>query len=461
MSDWPACVAVAYSGGRDSTALLYATARLAAAQPGACVVALHVHHGISAQADAWLEHAEQQCAHWATQGLPIRLLSTRLALSFQSGDSVEAEARRARYQALADMAEQAGAEVVLLAHHRQDQAETFLLQALRGAGVAGLAAMPTWVERDGITWARPWLGRDRTEVEAYVREHGLTYIDDDTNADIRYARNRLRLTVWPALRGQFPQVDVALGQAAHHSADAQWCLQQWADKELAAMMVTPEAGQGARLDAQAWAARPAPERRELLRHWYKHVTGQGLSRAWVARLADEVPASLVAEGSAHWPGIDLGLYRGHLIWQRHVPASGAQALPPTVLAGMLEPSPCVLQIHGPGVFELPQWGGALQVGQACEGMRGLPWSCLRELRVAARTGGETFQIAANRPARSLKKQFQAAGVPAWMRGAPLFYAGEQLVFVPGLGVDGRVEQGPAQSAACLTWLSLPFGDIKG
>jgi tRNA(Ile)-lysidine synthase len=174
-------VAVAYSGGRDSTALLHATARIAAQLGGVHVWALHVHHGLSVQADGWLAHAQAQCALWAAQGLPVSLLYRQLHLQPRRGDSIEALAREARYRALGEMAREAGCELVLLAHHRRDQAETFVLQALRGAGVAGLSAMPREVQRGGLCWARPWLAQSRVAVQAYVAQHQLSYIDDDSN----------------------------------------------------------------------------------------------------------------------------------------------------------------------------------------------------------------------------------------------------------------------------------------
>src|SRR3989338_5485517 len=200
----PVCVAVAFSGGRDSTALLHATAVAARDWPGATVVALHVHHGLSAQADGWpgaglapllaprgwgakadgwQRHAEAACQVWAAEGLPVRLLCRRVRLNLSVGDSVEAVARAARYTALQEMAREAHADLLLLAHHRQDQAETLLLQALRGGGLAGLAGIPRDVIREGVRWVRPWLDHPRSAIEAYVAAHGLVYIDDDSNAD--------------------------------------------------------------------------------------------------------------------------------------------------------------------------------------------------------------------------------------------------------------------------------------
>ncbi|MDP1789388.1 MAG: tRNA lysidine(34) synthetase TilS, partial [Methylibium sp.] len=141
----PRGLAVAYSGGHDSTALLHATL-VAARETGLAVHALHVHHGLSAHADAWLAHCEAQCRRWARRGLPVAFHSVRVQLACRPGDSLEAVARTARYAALRTLAVEQGVALVLLAHHQRDQAETLLLQALRGAGVAGLAGLPASIE---------------------------------------------------------------------------------------------------------------------------------------------------------------------------------------------------------------------------------------------------------------------------------------------------------------------------
>ena len=133
------------------------------------------------------------------------------------------------------MALAGGADLVLLGHHRRDQAETFLLQALRGGGVAALAAMPKLARRDGITWARPWLDVPREAIEAYAREHRLRWVEDDSNDDDRFARNRLRLRVWPALVGAFGDAEVVLADAATRMAHAAAALDESAASDLATM----------------------------------------------------------------------------------------------------------------------------------------------------------------------------------------------------------------------------------
>src|SRR5437868_2887228 len=207
-------VAVACSGGRDSVALLHATAR-ACETLATRVVALHVHHGLMAEADRWAADLAALCARWN-----VAFACERLAGAPAAAQSVEAWARRERYAALGRMARAAGAGIVLLGHHAHDQSETVLLQALRGAGPAKLAAMPRIVERDGLTWARPWLARTGAEIAAYVAPLGVEVACDPSNTDPRFARSRLRAAVLPAFRQAFPEVDGALAAAARRAGEA-------------------------------------------------------------------------------------------------------------------------------------------------------------------------------------------------------------------------------------------------
>jgi tRNA(Ile)-lysidine synthase len=425
------CVAVAYSGGRDSTALLHATIQAAGAD-GLLVLALHVHHGLSEHADGWLAHAEAQCRRWADEGLPVRLLSHRLQARPHAGESVEAWARQARYRALRQMALEAGASIILLAHHRRDQAETLLLQAFRGAGVAGLAGMPGEIERDGITWVRPWLDKPREAVEAYLRQHRLSHIEDDSNADARFARNRLRLKVWPALVDAFPQVEASLADAATWASQASDALDELAAIDL--KTVASSAG----LNVKAWHSLSSARRVNVLRAWLKQHAKLPAPASLVQRLCVE----LHGLGSAQWPlpSGSLRRHRGHLKF--------LAAMPALTDASPREPT---LSIRRAGNYKLPGWGGHLSAMRVKE--NGVPLAWLAHLELRARVGGEQFQMAIGRPPRSLKKQYQAANVPAWNRDGPLVYSGDQLIFVPGLGLDARVLALPGQAQMSLQWQS--------
>jgi tRNA(Ile)-lysidine synthase len=423
------CVAVAYSGGRDSTALLHATA-MNGAKDGFDVVALHVHHGLSKQADAWLAHGAAQCAAWAANGLPVRFVSLRLKALPSKGASVEAWARQARYRALRVMAVEQGADIVLLAHHRRDQAETLLLQALRGGGTAALSGMPAQAVRDGITWARPWLAVPRDAIEHYVQLHGLTHIEDDSNTDTRFARNRLRWTVWPALTQAFPQAEASFADSAAWAQEATACLRDLAAIDLAAIATT----QG--FNVTTWAALSDARRSNALRAWLAAQMGTAAEATLINRLMHELPVS----GSATWDasrGV-LKRYRGVLTFHAEVKSAGVTPMRETTLS-----------VHRAGTYRLPGWSGSLVATRVKQDGVALAWLGHVELR--ARQGAEQFQAGLLRPARSLKKQFQAAGVASWHRDGPLLFSGGQLVFVPGLGVDARVIALPGQPQVVLRW----------
>lgn len=285
-------LAVAVSGGRDSTALLHATVRQALGC-GVHVHALHVHHGLMPQADAWWQHAQAQCQRWARRGLPVSFHGRRLNTKPSPGDSVEAWARRERYRVLAEMASELEAGIVLLAHHRRDQAETVLLQALRGSGAAGLSAMPDKTEREGIVWIRPWLHMPAHAVEAYVKRYRLAFVVDPSNAHARFARSRLRAQVWPAFGRAFPGAEAALDAVARRMQEAQACLVALAEAD---------ANGGAVVDGglalAAWTALSSPRRANVLRHWAQSWSHVGLPESLLERLLLEVPAS---RPGAQWP----------------------------------------------------------------------------------------------------------------------------------------------------------------
>lgn len=298
----PPRIAVAASGGRDSTALLHATAR-AARGSSLTVHALHVHHGLMPQADDWWRHLQDQCVRWARRGLPVRFHGRRLEGAPASGDSVEAWARRERYAALADMAREQGVRMVMLAHHRQDQAETVVLQALRGAGPAGLSAMPVHIERDGIEWVRPWLEWPASAVAAYARRHRLRFVHDPSNEDGRYARSRLRQTVWPVFEGAFPGLEAAMSAVARRMQEAQAALIELTRQDA---HLATEAGA---LTIAVWSGLSAPRRALLLRHWAAQWSSVGMPETLLARLMLELPRSRPGH---RWPAPGGVLQRDRL-----------------------------------------------------------------------------------------------------------------------------------------------------
>lgn len=404
---------MAASGGLDSTALLHATARLATPL-GLQVHALHVHHGLQPEADGWLRGVAAQCRRWARGGLDVVFHGHRLQGQPARGESVEAWARRERYRALAAMARDAGCTHVLLAQHRRDQAETVLLQALRGAGPAGLAAMPAAIERDGILWLRPWLAQPREAIEAYLHRWRLRTVSDPSNAQPRFARSRLRTQVWPALQAAFPDAEAALVAVAGRASEVRALVDEVAAEDLARV----RDGVGLRL--QAWRALSDARRVAVLRRWLAEVLAPGWPETIVQRLLRELPAA----PAGCWPAgaVELRRHRDRL----QVVTPQPQPEPPQARA---------IDLSRPGEYPLYPWHGVLQVQAVREG--GVPAALLRHCELRPRRGGEQFQSHAARPPRSLKKQFQAHGVARWARNVPLVFAGELLLWVPGLGVDAR------------------------
>jgi tRNA(Ile)-lysidine synthase len=436
-------IAVAYSGGQDSTALLHAT--LAEATPlGVDVVALHVHHGLSPNADAWLAHCEDQCRRWARRHPGLSFVAHRLTTRPTRGESVEAWARQARYRALRQMAVANDATRILLAHHRRDQAETLLLQALRGAGVAGLSGMPRSVTRDSIEWLRPWLDQPREAIDAYVRRHRINHIADESNDDPRFARSRLRRDVWPALVGAFAQAEAALSATADWAQEATAALDELARMDLDRIEVT-KAGESSSFSLRTWLALTQARRSNALRAWLKVHMGTPAGASLVWRLMRELPVAR----SGRWPvgNGELRLHRGVLKFAATVPSASAGVPCENTPS---EPCERTLSVRRAGLHALPGWGGRLQVTRVRAD--GIPLAWMAHVDLRPREGAEQFQAGIGRPPRSLKKQFQSAGVPAWERNGPLVYSGGKLVFVPGLGLDARVIGLPGQALVTLRWL---------
>ena len=445
------CVAVAFSGGPDSLALLHATCCSAAAL-GIEVVALHIHHGLLPEADGWLRWAQRLCGRWRRQGWPLRLRWAHLDGAPQPGDSTEAWARRGRYAALARLALEEGAPLVLLAQHRRDQAETVLLQALRGGGPAGLAAMPRLVQRQGVYWARPWLDQPRSTLAAYLARHRLRPLLDPSNNDTSLARNRLRLQVWPALAAAFGDVDTALAGVARRSHEAAAALAELAALDLA-LLVDAQGW----LQVAGWRQLSSARQANALRAWWAGQAGQGAPQSLVQRLLAEVPP----QGEGRWPagaGAWCVLQRGALRW---VGAPDADAVGRPAQPVPLSSTPAVpdaINLSRPGCWHLSDladqagqidWAGCFEVVPCQTG--GADPALLRALQPRQRAGGERFQLQPNSLPRSLKKQYQALGLLASTRRGPLLWAADRLVFVPGLGLDARCHAPSGTPQLALRW----------
>ena len=443
MAAGQAAVAVACSGGPDSMALLWVVWRCAG-QMGLRTHALHVQHGLQTVARNWPDFIARECARWSRRHPelePIRLHVQALPGRPSRGQSVEAWAHEGRHAALQSMALQQGIDLLLLAHHRADQAETFLLQALRGAGPQGLAAMPARQWRQGVCWARPFLGHSRQAVRGVLVQAKLRSVDDPSNADTVLARNALRHTVWPALQSAFPQVEAALAGAALRCAQSLETMEQGVLADLARCgMHEPFDAPDWRLNLSAWSTVSAARRSQMLRKWW-------------ANCGVQAPSSLVDGVSTHafdpscaqrWPmddGHELRWYRGVLsVSGRRLARAVRRAVPE---GARHEPKatsdPLQWMARRSGTKRLPGWGGRLILRRAGPGETGADLALPLALQLRARSSEDRFRLAPLGSARPLKKQFQARAVPAWDRLGPVVADDQgRLLWVPGLGWDARV-----------------------
>lgn len=397
---------VAFSGGIDSTVLLHALATSAERERTA-IVAIHVNHGLHPDAGAWERHCRQ-----FTEQLGVRYLSRRITVTDDAKSSVEAAARQARYAVLQTLVEPG--DCVLSAHHEEDQAETLLLNLLRGSGVAGLAGIGAVQDFAAGRLLRPLLGVPGEAIRDYARRHELSWIDDPSNADTRFDRNFLRHEILPQLAARWPAVSARLRQSADLASEASSLLKDLADIDLAA------AGNPWRLDLEVVRALRPARQRNLLR---QAINLCGLPPPPATRLYQAIheliPARKDAQPLVVWPGVELRRYRGRLYILPAMPEAPQE--PEEAL------SPGRMLDLGPGMGRLallPDVAGGVDPGLARSG-----------LRVCYRHGGEAIRPAGRVRTQKLKKLLQQEGIVPWMRERlPLLYCGDKLVAVADLWV---------------------------
>ncbi|MFP1679788.1 tRNA lysidine(34) synthetase TilS [Alloalcanivorax sp. C16-2] len=406
---------LAFSGGLDSTVLLHL---LAGAGLGARLTALHVDHGLHPDSAAWAAHCQTVARH-----LGVAFESTKVTVDRAAG--LEAGARDARYRALTA---RAGSATLITAHHRDDQAETLLLRLLRGAGVAGLAAIREHGRRGDTPLWRPLLGLSRRRLLERAEQGGWSWLEDPSNTDQSLDRNYLRGTVLPALSRRWPGVLATLARAADHQAEAAALLDERAAEDAAALGAT-----GDRL-ALTVASLSGPRRRNLLRWWLREAGAGAPSQALLAQIEGLLAAPADRAARVEWGGWQLRRFGGelHLLDRATLaPLTEEWGWPP-----------------GQDAFSLGAWRlepVADAPAPPAPASTPLLWRPrdAGPLRLVPATGGE--RLFRNGCHQRVSELWRAAGVPPWRRAQwPLVYEGDTLRCVPGVGVadawrDRRLE----------------------
>ncbi|EHJ93767.1 tRNA lysidine(34) synthetase TilS [Vreelandella boliviensis] len=367
---------VALSGGLDSC-LLLALAAQVCEQAGRHLRAIHINHGLQAAAQTFEAHCRDMC-----ERLNVPLTVVNVAVDAQ-GEGIEGAARNARYEAF--FATIPAGDTLWLAQHQDDQAETFLLAALRGSGLRGLAGMPYQREAHSISLVRPWLTVRRAELEAAAELLELRWCEDPTNQDIRFDRNRLRHRLLPAMRERWPAAETALANSAAHASEADVVLSEYLAAELTELFT----GEG-QVDARALRQRSRPRQRLLVRTFCQQ---QGLPTPPQKRLEsllDQLTAKADAEVCVEWPGAQARLWR-----QRLYLLQPLEPLPPWE-ASWDGQTPLETPI-GPLGWQVASFQPHSQV-----------------LRATWRQGGEVIQLP-KRGRRDLKRLLQEADMPPWER----------------------------------------------
>lgn len=395
---------VAFSGGLDSSVLLDLLSRMALPE-GIGLHAIHVDHGLLERSGVWAQRCHDVCS-----GYGVRCSIRRIAVAVCDGQGLEAAAREARYAALRDFIRTG--DVLVTAHHRDDQAETVLLRLMRGAGLQGLAGMAEVSAFGDGTLTRPLLAWGRSALMHYARARGLTWVDDPSNTDERFDRNYLRHRILPALQQRWPAADQLLARSAGFAAEGLALI-----RELAALDLESCAGDDSyTLALDAFAALGAPRRRNLLSYWIQSL---GLSAPPGRRLEEAADTLAGARADAvpvvSWPGGELRRYRNRIY--------AMPPLPP-------EPGQWSCEWKPDGVLELPEGCGRLRAAPNPPAGRGLRLPKDARLRVGFRQGGERLRPLDQPHSKPLKQLWQEAGVAPWVRvRTPLLFFGEELVAV--------------------------------
>ena len=428
--------AIAYSGGLDSSVLLFLAISYCR-ERSIPLFAFHIHHGLSSNASDWMQHCRDTCRRYE-----VSFDAKEILVSNDDGAGIEASARAARYQALGELSKKHNVNLLLTAHHQDDQAETILLQMLRGTGVAGLTGMNTFhyapklLGDDGLVLGRPLLTVSRLELELFSAEHALNFVQDESNTDHRYFRNALRHRVMPILEELSPGYAKRIARAAIHIQSANELLTEVAEQDWL------DCADGDELKIIAVKKLSDTRRNNLLRLLLKKT---GCRMPSTARLKEITHQLLTARQDAK-----MTVFHEHVAIHRFKDRICA-------VDGRLEreeeKNSIVFQWQGQPFIAFPDYHGSLYFDESDFGIDAI-WLKHSSLELHLRRGGERLKLAENRPTRDIKSHYQTLQIPFWLRQQlPFISVKNEVLFAAGVGMQSKFCQQSGGPLIRLRWVS--------
>ena len=411
---------VAFSGGLDSCVLLHLLANLRKTLPFQ-LSAHHVNHGLSPNSTSWVNFCAEFCAK-----LNISLIISNVKVELNSGSGIETAAREARYKALLAT----DSDFICLAHHQDDQAETLLLQLARGAGVKGLAGMGAVNNK----LLRPLLHAPRSALGSYAKQHQLSWVEDESNADTKFDRNFIRHEILPKLQAQYPAIKQTISRSAAHLADCSALLDDLAELDAANSFKQNKQ----QLSLQILASLSAARASNLVRWW--------LAQNQIAMPSTPVLQQIVQQllGAKADAAIQIKVSDSFTV-RRY---QGCAYLVPNSTAS----APINLLWQGEESVILPDNSRLIFTQKMGEGFA-LNRVKNIKLRIKNREGGERFRPQLGRPQRSLKQVLQTHAMPPWQREQlPLIFMDEILVIIPNVSVDAGSQAGKDEMGLVVSWV---------
>jgi len=419
---------LAFSGGIDSYVLLHVLASHRHHFKDTNLQAVHINHSLNINSDQWALRCQSIC-----EQLSVGFVAIDVDATPRVGESPEARARAVRYEAISRLIRPG--DCLLTAHHQDDQVETLLLQLMRGSGPKGLAAMPEVSTFHQALIARPLINVRREDIQAYAIKHQLKWIDDDSNRDVKYDRNFIRHEIIPRLQQRWPSLSQTVSRSARYCAEASEILEAAARIAIEGM----QSADGNSLSVSALQHYSHAEQKNILRYWFQ---SKGLSTPSSVQLDQVVEQILTAAIDATprltWEGSEVRRYRDYVY---ALPALKEINVEQSITWNPDEP----LEVESVGTLNAVESSGEGVARKFIES---------NNLTVSFRQGGESIQPAGRKEKHALKKLFQEAGIPPWVRErTPLIYIGNDLAAVGELFISQKFHAQAGEDSYIFQWKS--------